>query len=68
MPDELAIKLSNLLSHNKVSPVDTREFIFEVRKYLIKDTTINKNLIILFTQESTEKFLKNSFKNSPNSK
>lgn len=64
LPDNLAIDLSNLLSHSKTSPVDIRDFIFNIRKYLIYNTNLNKNNIILFTKETFRRKLQIELKNS----
>lgn len=58
LPDNLIIDLSNLLSHSQTNPVDIRDFIFNIRKYLNSDTKINKNSIILFTKENFIKKIK----------
>jgi len=52
LPDNLAKDLSNLLSHNLNESLDIRDFILNIRKYLNKNTNIDKNLIILFTKEN----------------
>lgn len=55
LPDNLLEDLSYLLSNSKEHPIDIRDFIFKIRKYLNNDTNIDKNLIILFTKEHWKK-------------
>lgn len=51
LPDSLAEDLSSLLSHSKDNPVDIREFIGKIRKFLNPDTSFDENKIILFQSE-----------------
>jgi hypothetical protein len=58
LPDNLAKDLSNLLSHSPTEPVEIRDFILNIRKYLNNDTKISTKYITIFPREAFKNKIK----------